>query len=420
MSSEKELKLGVFLAAQLLPQLPITVVDPHTGIVGRFFFNLEVIEDEQFTESGYVPLRQQDIKPGADGVETVMVTVRVSSKRFQHMPQTGTPWSKLLICLGQYLIKPIADLFPDDSTHHSSAWIVGEIQKALEQISAIQEALTKKDALEKFSKLFQSQGFKVNSIHFSHFRFEQGLENNRLLSDYKFIGTSVEGEVGELTARDLQGVLAQVVGLKQLEIVRPDNEGGALEFSLITGWSRGPVLMLPRTRMLPDWASRMLPNIGLIFVYENMEEINFTAEERSAFNTADFAKKNFQPAYVLALKAGRQAIEAALIGRRNHQTLPNSLVKIKWDENIAQTQENFVARVVWAARWSLAQVPSIDPADVVKAGIYLEEAGQRPFITKGTLVKELKAALASDAAPMMGGLSPDLANTPAEICLSAV
>ena len=399
MTSEMELRLGVNLAGRILPKHPIIVSDPHTGIVGRFFFNLALVEDEQITASGYAPLGPDDITLGADGVETVAVTVQLSPKTFLHTPQTGAPWSKLLIFLGPRLRQPIADVFPDESTKKSEAWIISEIHKSLEEIGALQEALTQKEAVDKFSKLFQSHGFKVNPVFFSHLRFEQGLEDHRLMRDYKFFGLAGEGDIGELTERDLQGVLAQSNGVKQLEIVRPDDEGGKLEYSLISGWKGGTIIMLPQVEMLPAWAERPIQNVGQIFIYNHFEEINFTTEERSAFSTADFISKKFQPAYVLAIKATDEAIEASYISRRNNLAVPDSLVKIKWDWAFAPTQENYVARMVWAARWSLAKASSIHPEEVVKAGIFIADAGPLPFINPETVAKEFKAALAADGAP---------------------
>ncbi len=85
-------------------------------------------------------------------------------------------------------------------------WIISEVHKALEQIGALQEVLLHKDAVERSAKIFQAQGFKVNPVFFSHFRFEQGLADGRLLGEYQFLGATGDGEIGEMTDRDLQGI----------------------------------------------------------------------------------------------------------------------------------------------------------------------------------------------------------------------
>jgi len=397
---EQEIKLGVYLAGEILPKRPIVVADPHSGIVGRFLFHLDFVEDDQVSDSGYVPLNADDIKREEDGSETVHVTVQLSPKMFLRMPQTGAPWSKLLIFLGPRLKQPIADLFPDESTRNSEAWIITEIHQALEKIGAIQEALTHQETLDKLPKLFQSLGFKTNAVFFSHLRMERILTNNSVTREYKFIGRTGEGTVGELAENDLQGLLIQSTGLKQLEVVRSDDEGGKLEFSLITGWKGGTILMLPQGDSLPAWADRPLSNIGVIYHYPNVDDINFTAEEKAAFNTADFLSKKFQPAYVLVLRAGSEGIEASFLGRQNNgRVVPDSVVRLKWDAKFTPTQQNFIERMVWAARWSLAKVPTIHPEEVVKAGIHLEETAPLPFLNKETIPKEFKDAVAAEATP---------------------
>ncbi len=198
-------------------------------------------------------------------------------------------------------------------------------------------------------------------------------------------------------------MLAQNDGLKQWEIVRPDDEGGKVEYGLITGWKSGAVLWVPRGESLPAWAERPLANIGQIFAYRQFEEINFTVEERAAFSTADFISKKFQPAYVLAVKAADEYIDAAFISRRNNLPVPDSLVRIKWDGRSAATQENYVARMVQAARWSLSRVPTIHPEEVVKAGVCVEDAGQLTFINLDTVAKEFKVAVEAEGAPRMTG-----------------
>jgi len=411
MTSEQELKLGVYLAGEILPNHPITVTDPQTGIVGRFVFQLEMVDDELSASGGYVPISEENIQVGGDGVQTVSVTIQISPQAFMRMPQTGAPWSKLLIFLGPRLKQPMADMFPDESTRNSEMWIISEVHKALEQIGALQEVLLHKDAMERSAKIFQAQGFKVNPVFFSHFRFEQGLGDGRLTGEYQFLGPTGGGEIGGMTERDLQSLLAQNDGLKQWEIVRPDEEGGKVEYGLITGWKSGAVLLMPRREALPAWAERAMANIGQIFTHRDFAEINFTAEERAAFSTADFISKKFQPAYVLAVKAAGEHIDAAFISRRNNLPVPDSLVRIKWDGTRAATQENYVARMVQAARWSLSRVPTIHPEEVVKAGVCLEDVEQLGFLSAVTVAKEFKAAVETDGVRRMAGAeTAELAN----------
>ena len=404
LTTEQEIKLGVYLAGEILPRRSIVVTDPGSGIVGRFQFHLECVEDDQVANSGYVPLTADDIRREEDGSETVRVTVQISPKMYLRIPQTGAPWSKLLIFLGPRLKQPIADLFPDESTRNSEAWIIQEIHQALELIGGIQEALTRQEPLEKLPKLFQSLGLKANPVFFSHLRMERILEGNRVAGEYKFIGLKGDG-AGELTENDLQGLLTQGSGLKQLEVVRPDDEGGKLEFALITGWKGGTLLMLPQKELLPAWAERPLAGIQQVYCHNNADDINFTAEEKAAYNTADFLSKKFQPAYVLILRVGGDFMEAAYLGRQNNgRMLPDSLVRLPWDAKCAPTHENFVARMVWAARWSLARVSTIHPDEVVKAGIYFDDAGQWPSINKEMAAKEIKSALAEETAPRISNV----------------
>jgi len=399
MTSDNELRAAVYLAGEILPQRPIVVRDPLSGIVGRFFFKLEVVDDDQVAARGYAPLTQEDIQPGPDGAENVTVTLQLSPGMFQHMPQTGSPWSKLLVFLGPRLTKPMIDVFPDESSKNSQMWLSGEIHKALEYIGTLQEALTKKEALAKLPKAVQSFGLKAQPIFFSHLRFEEGLQDGRKMQEYKFYGLLADGTLGQLGEKELYAVLAQASGLKQLEVVRPDDEGGRLEFSLITGWNGGTILMLPQVELLPAWATRPLANIDLVFVYDYAEDIKFTPQEKSAFNTTDFAAHKFQPAYVLALKAVGESIDASLVSRQNDSVVPDSVVSLKLHGRFTSSQENFLDGLVWAARWACSKALSLQPEEVVKAGIYLEFAKQWSFVNRETIAKELKAALTADAAP---------------------
>jgi len=399
MTSDNELRAAVYLAGEILPQRPIVVRDPHSGIVGRFFFKLALVEDDEVAARGYLPLTQEDIQPGPDGAENVTVTVQISPGMYQHMPQTGSPWSKLLVFLGPRLTKPMIDVFPDESTKSSQTWMSGEIHQALEYIGMLQEALTKPEAMAKLSKTVQAAGLKAQSLFFSHLRFEQGLQDGRLLQDYKFYGLLADGRFGQLPETALFNVLAQNSGLKQLEVVRPDDEGGKLEFSLITGWSGGTILMLPQAELLPAWAARPLANIDLVFVYEDADDIRFTTEEKSAFNTVDFAAHKFQPAYVLAIKASGETIDAWLVSRQNDSVVPDSRVSLKLHGRYRSTQESFLDGLVWTARWACARALSVQLEEILKAGVAIEDAEAWTFVSRDTIARELKAALAAETAP---------------------